>query len=234
MPPLRVRSRWTYRVALVLPLVVLAYLLGSGRAAAYWRLLASGATPTSDAFRGAIGTAVLWIAAALPLTILAWDLGRQHVRARRRNYELLVGFRDVVRYAIGRAPASAVEEYAQVPRDDPRVALAIGAGVALFVPGFFLSAASPLRSPLGAVLVIGAGVLMGSLVYCGWRAPVYLVDEPARWSPLRAWRITNPDRYTPGGRPFARWLRIGPWVLAAWWLGFGSVVMSRWATGHGP
>lgn len=227
---LRVRSRGTYRATLALPVLALAYLLVSGRAAAYFaRFFTSGrgAAPAPEAFRAAFTTAVVWIGATLPLVLCAWELGRQHTGARRRGYALLVGLREVWHHALGRAPSAArVDAFARAPRDNPRRAFALGGGVTVFVPAFFLAGAPPLRSAAGVVWLAGTGAIMGSLAYCHWRAAAYLIEEPGRWDPFRGWRLLSPSRYAPPGRPFVRWQRIGSVLLPVWWLGGGALVMS--------
>jgi hypothetical protein len=209
---------------LALPLLALAALLATGRAQAYWTAFAWDRPPRPDAFASQFLTALLWMAACTPLIFAAWELGRQHTSARRLGFELWVGLRDVVRHAFG-LPLTAEQSdaYVRPPRDKPGLALALGGAAGLFFPAFFLALTPPLRTQNGLLWLLGAGFLMGSVVYCHRRAVGYLVEEPGRWDLLRHYRLLNPNRYAPAGRTFVRWQLIGMLALMLWWLVGGAV-----------
>lgn len=88
-----------FRLVLALPLLMLGYLLWSGRLFAYWQTF-TGADSAADA----MVTAGLWIGAVAPLIATAWALGAVHTAARRGGYSLLVGLREVVDRARGMRP----------------------------------------------------------------------------------------------------------------------------------
>ena len=230
----RLRSRSFYRVVLLLPLAMLAYLVASGRAAAYWRLFfPRGASwpplaPEPGTFNSAFVTGLFWSVSLAPLAFAAWEIGREHTVARRRGYELLLGFREVVRRALGREPASTDSvEYQQPPKDNPRRALLFALGPIVLVPTFFATFAPPLRSAGGLLWLGGAGLIMGSLVYARYRAMAYLRDEPGRFDIFRHYRLMNTARYEEAGHAFVRWQLYGSILLMIWWLGVGSLVLFR-------
>jgi len=229
------RTRGFYIAVLVLPVVNTVYLIVSGRLAAYWRAFDTVRThrgapgPAGDTF----GTGFLWFAALAPLLFTAWDLGRQHVAARRLNYTFLVGLREVVRRALGSTDTSSERDraiaFARPPRDNPLAALAWGLAAAALVPTFFATMVGPeLRTP-GSLLWLGVtGLLIGATTYCRHRAMAYLRDEPpSGWDMFRQWRLLNPGRYEEAGRVFVRWQIAVSVLLPIWWLGGGAVFAFR-------
>lgn len=211
---------------------MLGYLFLSGRSAAYWsdfQLSATRANPPIDA--ADFVTGFLWLGAVTPLIFAAWEIGKEHTAARRLDYGILVGLREVVRRAIRRESASTVAAreatFTLPPRDKPVVALLFGAAVAVGLPTFFASFSADLRTPGALIWLVGAGLLMGLGVYCRQRAMAYLRDEPGRWAFFRQWRLLNPDRYDPPGQIFIRWQIATTVLLPFWWLGGGMIVMSR-------
>ncbi|HEY9428300.1 MAG TPA: hypothetical protein VIR34_14175 [Gemmatimonadaceae bacterium] len=225
------RSPTFYRLVLALPVLMLGYLLASGRLAAYWHFFSPGSTPPTDSrivMNGVI-TVLLWLGAVAPLMYAAWEIGREHTAARRLNYTGVVGLREVVRRALGAERASEGHEreaaFARPPRDDPRVALAWGAIPVVMVPAFFSLAMPDLRTPRALVWLGVAGLLMGGFAYCRRRAVAYLVDEPARLDFFRAWRLLNPARYERHGRVFVRWQIALIALLPIWWVGVGPVIL---------
>jgi hypothetical protein len=123
------RSPAFYRVVLLLPVLMLGYLLVSGRLAPYWHAFSVGGEPPNDpgALVDLAETALLWLAALAPLVYAAWEIGREHTAARRLNYTGIVGLREVVRRALRADHAyesrESAADFARPPRDDPRVAL---------------------------------------------------------------------------------------------------------------
>jgi hypothetical protein len=88
-----------FRLVLALPLLMLVYLLWSGRLFAYWQAFTG-----ADSSGHATVTASLWLGAVAPLIATAWALGAEHTSARRLGHSLLVGLREVVERARGRRP----------------------------------------------------------------------------------------------------------------------------------
>ena len=232
---MRQRSVWFYRGVLALPLLMLGFLIASGRASAYWAMFSSAVrergAPQAVDMRDYFATVILWIVSILPLSFAAWEISREHTAARRFNYGAIVGLREVVRRAIGReSPAMAAQraaEFARPPRDNPTAALVWGAAIAALVPVFFASFARELRTPGGLVWLGVTGMLMGAATYCRRRAMAYLLDEPRRFDLFREWRLLNPSRYTEAGRVFVRWQIAASLLLPVWWLGGGVVIMSQ-------
>ena len=224
------RSQLFYRGVLALPLCVLGYLILSGRATAYWRHFvpsAARANPTIDP--SDFITSFLWLGAVTPLLLAAWEIGKEHTAARRLNYGLFLGLREVVRRAVGRESPTKVEAREEAfvlpPRDNPVSALILGALVAIGIPIFFASFVPSLRSAPALVWLIGTGALMGFSTYCHRRAAAYLREEPGTWDLFRQWRLLNPDRYDLPGRRFIRWQIATGVLLPIWWLGGGALVM---------
>lgn len=226
------RSPVFYRIVLALPLGMGGYLLASGRFAEYARLFSPGAARAAgpDATAAGFVTSLLWLAAVGPLLFAAWEIGREHTAARRLDYALWVGLREVVRRAVRTPDADAEREseaeFARPPEDRPGVALASGAAVALLLPAFFASFIPSFRTPLGLAWLLGAGVLMGIAMYCRRRAMAYLRDEPDRWDLFRNWRLMAPARYEAAGRRFVRGQIVASVLLPVWWLGGGALVLS--------
>jgi hypothetical protein len=226
------RPRPFYVGVLLLPIVMLVYLVASGRTATYWHTMDSVRRPGAPVppIGDDLVTALLWFGALAPLGFAAWEIGRQHTAARRLNYSLLVGLREVVRRAFGLADAASererAEEFARPPRDKPLAALGWGLAVALLVPGFFASAVGPtLQTPRALLWLGGTGLLIGTTIYCRRRAMAYLRDEPtSRW--FREWRLLNPERYEERGRVFVRWQIAATILLPIWWLGGGATILS--------
>lgn len=212
-----------FRLILALPLLMLGYLLWSGRWSTYWQTF-MGADSSTDA----VITAGLWVGAVAPLIATAWALGAEHTAARRLGYSLLVGFREVVERARGKRPAGQrIESFARAPNDNPRAALVWGTAIAIFVPLFFGAfGGSDLRTPLAVVWLGGTGLLMGGMMYCRRRAIAYIRDEPSAWDVFRQWRLLNAARYDEPGRLFVRWQIRLTAVLPFWWLGGGALVLS--------
>jgi hypothetical protein len=213
-----------FQLVLALPLVMLGYLLWTGRVLAYWQTFTAG-----DSSADAMLTAGLWLGAVAPLIATAWALGAEHTAARRLGYSLLVGLGEVVERARGRRPAGQprVESFALAPKDNPRTALVWGIAVAVFVPLFFGAfGGSDLRTPLAVAWLGGTGLLMGGMMYCHRRAIAYIRDEPSPWDVFREWRLLNASRYDEPGRLFVRWQIRLMAVLPFWWLGGGTLVLS--------
>jgi hypothetical protein len=215
----RRRSRAFYVVVIVLPLVVNAIFLASGRFGEYWSDFAQGRFPG----RGYWAWTLITVASTLPLFFAAWELGWRHRGARLLGYEAIVGLRDVLLLAVGRelGPQNRLE-FPPSPKDRPMLALAMGAVFGVLVPTFFLSAMPELRTTRGVVWLVGAGIAMGAGVYFNRRAIAYLNEEPRYWSLLRQFRLLNPKRYQPAGRIFVRSQIISAVFLAFWWLVVGS------------
>ena len=229
-PPRR-RSPALYRLVLAIPLVMLLYLIASGRAGAYVHLFGTAARGPVDeqAFDDAFLTGILWIVSVTPLMLAAWELGARHTDARRRGFEMFVGLKQVFRIALfGDAAWASVkrdEELARSPKDELVPALLFGAAVAIGVPIFFSSFVPQLRTAAGLTWLIVAGLLMGGSMYCRQRAVAYLRDEPRRWDFFRQWRLLNPNRYEPRGRVFARWLAALTVAFPIWWLVAGALFL---------
>lgn len=171
-------------------------------------------------------TAVIWVVGVAPLLFASWELGRQHTAARRTGYDVAVGMVEVFRIALRGEPSPGLAEaFALPPRDKPLMAAALGAGIALVLPAFFWSSAPPVRTPRGAIWLIGAGLLMGLNVYANRRAAAYLSDEPRGWDLFLQWRLMNPERYDARGRPFVRLQWVATVGLILWWLIGGALVL---------
>lgn len=225
---IRTRSPLIYRLALALPVVVWTVLRFGG----HWppsQPLGTGVGPASPGtFSQDFAASVAWILGLVPLGLLSWELGRQHVAARRLGYTGLLGLRELVRIAwTGALPAEAAATYTRPPSDNPGRAMALGIGVGAFVPVFFASFMPALQSPMALAWLAGAGILMGTTVYCSRRAAAYLQDEPQGWGIARRWLLLNPDRYAPEGRVFVRGVIIASTLLPFWWLGGGEFVITR-------
>ena len=213
-----------FQPVLALPLLMLGYLLWSGRLFAYWQTFMAGDAPADVML-----TAALWLGAVAPLIATAWALGVEQTAARRLGYPLIVGLREVVERARGRSPAGRqpIESFARAPKDNPRRALVWGTAVAVFVPLFFGGfGGSDLRTPLAVAWLGGTGLLMGGMMYCRRRAVAYIRDEPSPWDVFREWRLLNTARYDEPGRPFVRWQIRLMALLPFWWLGGGAFVLS--------
>jgi Na+/proline symporter len=221
------RPRAFYIGVLALPILMLLYLVGTGRMAAYRNAFdyaqrrSAPAAPGGDEFV----TALLWLGALAPLAFAAWEIGRRHTAARRLNYTFVVGLREVVRRALGLTdPASEqerAEAFARPPRDRPLAALGWGLAVAILVPTFFATFGWPaMRTPRGLLWLCGTGVLFGATIYCRRRAVAYLRDDPTRgWDMFREWRLLNPNRYDEPGRVFVRWQIAAGLLMPIWWVG---------------
>jgi hypothetical protein len=227
------RSTTFYRVVLVLPMLMLGYLVMSGRLAAYWHAFSPGGAPPTDpgAFANEAVTALLWLAAFAPLMYAAWEIGREHTAARRLNYTAIIGLREVVRRALRAEHTSQSPEseaaFARPPRDDPRVALLWGVIPVVMVPLLFSTVMPDLRTPRALVWLGVTGALMGGSAYCRRRAMAYLVDEPGRLELFRGWRLLDPARYESRGRVFVRWQIAFFAILPFWWLGGGALIVFR-------
>lgn len=226
------RSRGFYVGVLALPIVMLLYFVASG-GMAEWFGAGRGPRPSTSQDWSDFLTSLLWLGSLAPLGFAAWEIGREHTAARRLNYVVVIGLREVVRRALGLADEASErereEEFARPPRDNPRIALVWGLAVALLVPTFFAWFGwKDLRTPRMLLWLSGAGMLMGAITYCRRRAMAYLVDEPpSRWEdPFREWRLLNPDRYAEQGRVFVRWQIAVLLLLPIWWLGGGMVLLS--------
>jgi len=218
------RRRLYYWLILALPVATFVALAATGRWQSFWRFFREPAAPSRDAFDASFVTALVWSLSTLPLTFTAWRLGRQHTAARRLNFEIFVGFREVLRLALGQErSAEQLEAFARPPRDRVGVALLLGLLVALSVPVFFMSFLPTLRTAAGMIWLGGAGVLMGGMIYCQRRASAYLVDEPRYFDLFRQYRLLNPLRYEEPGRPFVRAQIVLLVILPIWWLGGGSI-----------
>jgi len=226
------RSAAFYRTVIAIPVLTLAYLVASGRFTSYFQLFASASRGRGDvaAFNSGFVTGLLWVASLAPLTYAAWDLGREHVAARRLNYELLIGLREVWKRALGlhdeTDETARRTEFLRPPADRPVVALIWGLAVTLLVPTFFASFMPQLRTAPALIWLLGTGVLFGIGAYCRRRAAAYLLDEPGRWDLFREWRLLNSSRYDPAARPFVRAQVVVALVLPIWWLGGGALIMS--------
>ena len=210
---------------------MLAYLLISGRWAAYFRHFraASSGAMSQRALGSDLLTALLWLIALAPVTFAAWEIGRDHVAARRLGYELVVGFREVCRRAFTSTTRDSQvfhpEHFSRPPADRPGAAVVWGGVIAVLVPTFFASFSPDLRTARGLLWLGIAGLLMGLSMYCRRRAMAYLDDEPGRWDMFREWRLLNPDRYEPAGRIFVRWQIVVAILLPIWWLGGGAALI---------
>jgi len=224
--PPRLRPRWMYRAAFILAGGGAAWLLASGRLISYvraFRVPIGGAPPNPGPL---FGTAILWIIAIAPLTLLAYDLGMQHTEARRLHRFFWKGLRESWRVAWQRPRLEEMaEDFAEKPDDDVVEAwlYAIAFGVAPIA--LFLTAVPMFRTAPGIVWIGGTGVLFGTMAYYHRRAAPYLLDEPRRWSAFRQWSLLNPNRYEPAGRRFVRAQIVCMVLLPFWWLGGGAIAM---------
>ena len=227
-PVPRFRSRAFYRVVLGLPVVAILALVATGRLQAYFRMFSLDADVTQAEIQAGWVTGLIWMIAIAPLAFAAWEIGRHHTAGRRFDTSWLIGLRTVVRLALGDdMPPQILADFDRPARDDPRKALALGAATAIFFPVFFLTFVPFVRTPLGVLWLLGAGVLFGTTVYGHRRAAAYLLDEPGRWDLFRQFRLLNPARYDPAGRRFVRLQIIASLAIPFWWLGVGAFVLSR-------
>lgn len=222
--PQTTRPRFYYWLILALPVVTFVVFTATGRWESFWFVFRNPTATSRQAFDDSFMTALIWSLSTLPVVLTAWNLGRRHTAARRLNYELFVGLREVVRLALGRDQSvDQVEAFARPPRDRVWIAVLLGLGVALMVPTFFMSALPMLRTGAGATWLGGAGILMGSMVYCQRRASAYIIDEPRYFDLFRYYRLLNPQRYEERGRPFVRAQIVCLVILPIWWLGGGTI-----------
>lgn len=230
-PRITARRRFYYCFILALPAATFLALVATARWQTFWdvfwRAFHGERFASTEPFDGIFGTGALWILSTLPLTLTAWTLGRGHTAARRLNYELIVGIREVIRGALGREPSPAESEaFARPPKDRAGVALFLGGAFALLVPTFFMAFAPELRTRAGAIWLSGAGMLMGTMVYCQRRASAYLLEEPRNFDFFREFRLLNPNRYAAPGRRFVRVQLACMLTFAFWWLGGGGAFFS--------
>lgn len=224
----RVWSRVYYWIIIVLPIVAFGVLAANGRWREFWSLFQHPDAATEEAFQRSFTTALIWSLSTLPISLTAWYLGRRHTAARRINSEVVVGFREIFRRAIGRdLTPRQLEAMARPPKDRVGIALLLGIVVALLVPAFFLVFMPILRTPRGAVWLGGAGILIGATIYCQRRASAYLIDEPEAFDLFRQYRLLNEERYQTAGHPFVRAQLILMVALPIWWLGGAAVVFMR-------
>jgi hypothetical protein len=115
----------------------------------------------------------------------------------------------------------------RLPEDNPQRAVLSAVGSAASFAAFFMLASPDLRNGLGAGWVLGAGAILGAMVYCHRRAAAYLRDDSGPRDILQFFRLLNPARYEVAGQGFVRWQRIELGLFALWWLIGGSWVGSR-------
>jgi hypothetical protein len=229
LPPIRVRPRWWYRTAYVWAGGGIAWLLFSGRLFSYFRafqkpLAQAPAENDSEMFL----TAIVWLLAIGPLLLLAYDLGSQHIAARRLGTSIWRGLRESWRVAWQRThPAEMAADFAVTPDDDVAAAVLQGVAVGAMPLALFLGAIPSLRTVGGVVWIGGAGVLFGIITYCHRRAAAYLRDDPGSWNMFRQWSLMNVDRYEPAGRRFVRAQIVCTIILPIWWMGGGILVFLR-------
>jgi len=115
----------------------------------------------------------------------------------------------------------------QVPMDNTRVPLALALLVAIALPAAFFASAPSLRTTLGAVWLVGAGVIMGWITYNDRRAAPYLSDRPSIWT--MGWKLSrlDPSRYAEVGRAFVHREILGVVAMTIWWLGVGPMLLFR-------
>lgn len=215
----RHRGRVFYVAVIVIPLVVNATFLASGRLGEYWSAFGRGRFPGSEYWAWSL----ISVASTLPLFFAAWELGRRYRGARLLRYEAIVGLRDVLLLAVGRElPPQNHLRLSSSPKDRPLLALAMASVFVVFVPTFFLRVMPELGTTRGVVWLVGAGIAMGAGVYFNRRAIAYLNEEPRYWDLLRQFRLLNPNRYKPAGRIFVWGQIISTVFLAFWWLVVGS------------
>ena len=111
--------------------------------------------------------------------------------------------------------------------DNTRASLAIALLVAVAFPAAFFASAPSLRTTLGAVWLVGAGVIMGWITYNDRRAAPYLSDRPSIWT--IGWKLSRLDssRYAEGGRTFVHREILGVVAMTIWWLGAGPLLLFR-------
>jgi hypothetical protein len=108
-----------------------------------------------------------------------------------------------------------------------RVPLGLALLVAVAFPAAFFASAPSLRTTLGAVWLVGAGIIMGWITYYDRRAAPYLSDRPSIWAMGRKLRRLDPSRYAEGGRTFVHRETLGIVVLTIWWIGVGPLLLFR-------
>jgi hypothetical protein len=222
----RLRPRWVYRIAYLWAIAGIGWLVASGRLLSYFSAFWEPRNRPPSDFDSLFVTAGLWLGFVAPLLFLAFDLGMQHTEARRLNTSVWRGIRETWRVAWQRADINEMaQEFAATPDDDISVAVLQGVGMALLPPVVFLGLAPPLRTVPGVIWIGGTGILFGVMAYCQRRAAAYLRDDPSGWSMFRQWRLLNPARYEPAGRPFVRALVVCVFLLPFWWLGGGAFVI---------
>src|SRR5262245_37544968 len=119
--PPKARSPGFYRMAVLLAVVGAAYLIASGRVAAYVRFFAEWpprSAPSEDVLGQLHATALIWLAAIAPLLYASWELGRQHTGARRIGYVLPIGLLAVLRIALrGELVPAQTRAFDRAPED---------------------------------------------------------------------------------------------------------------------
>ena len=108
-----------------------------------------------------------------------------------------------------------------------RVPLALALLVAVAFPAAFFVSAPSLRTTLGAVWLVGAGIIMGWITYNDRRAAPYLSDRPSVWTIGRKLARLDRSRYAEGGRTFVHREILGVVALAIWWIGVGPLLLFR-------
>lgn len=223
------RSRTFCRLALGAPVASIAYgIVRAHRGKMLLSVALHQAAPLGST--QALVGAMVALAVYGPLAVACWDLGREHTTARRMGFLWIAGLGDVLKRAFGREPTeaddvSAHEEASRTPGDNQWAALAWAAPIAVIVPTFFALSLPVLRTPLALGWLIGAGVIMASMMYFRRRAIPYLLDEPSPWAMFSRRRFLDASRYAEPGRVFIRRQTLSGWLLVVWWLGIGMLVM---------
>ena len=227
--PVRVRPRWWYRAAYLWAAAGIGWLLLSGRLFSYFRVFVKpGEQPPPANDMAFFFTGWVWILAIAPLLLLAYDLGSQHVEARRLNATIWRGLRETWRVAWQRwQPGEMAADFSVAPDDDVAAAVLQGIALAAMPLALFLTVIPTLRTGPGIVWIGGAGLLLGVSGYCRRRAAAYLRDDPGSWSMFRQWSLLSTERYEPAGRPFVRAQFVCMILLPIWWLGGGVTVFAR-------
>jgi hypothetical protein len=227
--PVRVRPRWWYRAAYILAGLGVGWLVLSGRLFSYVRAFRQPLehTPGANDTEPFI-TALIWLLAIGPLFWLAYDLGSQHVQARRLDTSIWRGLRETWRVAWQQwHPQEMAADFSVAPDDDLSAALFQGVAIGAMPLALFLGTIPSLRTGPGIVWIGGASILFGVTGYCRRRAAAYLRDDPGSWSMFRQWSLLNTERYEPAGRPFVRAQIVCMILLPIWWLGGGTMVFLR-------